>query len=99
MWRSRRSAAARGQRQEDPAGDEQHAAPDDVHVDAERSRIDRLIAEQAVAGEQRAHHREHQTGRQTNVEAHQKNTRLSSAVEVSTITPRTAGRVYQTSAE
>src|SRR5260221_54709 len=69
--------AAGGQREQNRPRDEERGTPDRVHVDAERSGIDRLIAEQPVAHEQRSHRGEHQSDRQAHVESHQKNTRLS----------------------
>src|SRR5262249_31967929 len=103
--RRRRSSRLRPAHREDQQNrrdDDQHAAPDEVDVDAKRPSVDPTIAQQAVTGEQHAHHDEHQPERNADVELHQsprdqKNTTLSARIAASTIVPSTAGRSYQTS--
>ena len=84
------ASRARGARPRRPRA----RCPRQVDVDAERPRVDRVVAHDAVADEQHAHRREHQPDRNADVELHQKNTRFSAAVAASTMPPRTAGRWY-----
>src|SRR5262245_51926956 len=86
---------AHRQHQQHGGDRDQHDAPDEIDVDPERPRVDRAIAEQAVAGEQRAHYREHQPERNADVQLHQKNTTLRTRIAASTIAPSTAGRWCQ----
>src|SRR5476651_3264 len=81
--------------QQNRPGDHEHAAPDQVDVQSERSRVDRLITEQAVAGEQQPHQSQHGADRQADIERHQKNTTFRSTVAARTIVASVTGRRYQ----